>query len=139
MESCQELLDAQAVGNAIYGLQNLCSSDKKEVLQLVSTSAFRVESFQKPLLAQAVSNAIYGLSNIGMLMSCKQAVGSLRQLLPGFCIFVFRIIPFGFQTLHLLSAGLMLFFGRLFIYADATTSSIIPELGALRGTLSAEL
>jgi hypothetical protein len=58
-------------------LQNL-SSDKKEVLELVSVLAARVASCQEPLSAQEVGNAIYGLQN---LSSDKKEVLELLSVL----------------------------------------------------------
>ena len=60
MRSCTESLDAQAVGNALYGMQGL-SSDSVEVRALISALVPKVQSCAVSLDAQAVGNALYGL------------------------------------------------------------------------------
>jgi uncharacterized protein YlaN (UPF0358 family) len=167
--SCQEPLDAQAVGNAIYGLQNL-GSDKKEVLELVSVLASRVASCQEPLSAQNVGNAIYGLQNLSSdkkevlelvsallsrVASCQepldaQAVGNAMFGLSNICIssckplvekIVFRMFDiFSVDTIRVAD------FSGLISGADAvlqsrfySDASWITELEARRGVLSTQL
>jgi hypothetical protein len=64
VERCRESLDAQAVGNALYGLQGM-SSDAAEVRSLVRALSGQVERCREPLSAQEVGNALYGL--VGLL------------------------------------------------------------------------
>ena len=63
MERCRETLDAQAVGNALYGLQGM-SSDNAEVRSLVRALSGHVERCREPLSAQHVGNALYGLVGV---------------------------------------------------------------------------
>jgi outer membrane murein-binding lipoprotein Lpp len=48
VESCREELDAQAVGNAVYGLQSM-SSDVREVKDVLAALAPKVESCREEL------------------------------------------------------------------------------------------
>ena len=52
--SCRESLSAQAVGNALYGMQGL-SSDSVEVRALISALTPKVASCRESLDAQAVA------------------------------------------------------------------------------------
>ena len=63
VQRCSEPLDAQAVGNALYGLQGM-SSDNEDVRLLVRALSGQVQRCSEPLNAQAVSNALYGLLSI---------------------------------------------------------------------------
>ena len=79
VEKCREPLDAQAVGNALYGLQGM-SSDDADVRSLVRVFAGHVERCREPLDVQAVGNALYGLQG----MSSDDAdVRSLVRVLVG--------------------------------------------------------
>ena len=55
--------DAQAIGNAVYGLRGL--ADSREVRQLVVALARMVERCPAELDAQAVGNSLYGLHRLG--------------------------------------------------------------------------
>jgi hypothetical protein len=63
VESCREALDAQAVGNALYGMQGM-SSDSVEVRAMLSALLPKVESCREALKAQAVGNALYGMQGM---------------------------------------------------------------------------
>jgi len=63
LESCDGRLSAQNVGMALYGLQNM-SSDRSEVLQLLSVLSPLLESCDGRLSAQNVGMALYGLQNM---------------------------------------------------------------------------
>ena len=56
-------MDAQAVGNALYGLQGM-SSDSAEVRGLISVLGAKVKGYRDDLNAQAVGNALYGIMNL---------------------------------------------------------------------------
>jgi hypothetical protein len=74
IEGCKESLDAQAVGNALFGLKGM-SSDRAEVLRVLSALAIKIEGCKESLSAQAVGNALFGLQG----MSSDQA--EVRKLL----------------------------------------------------------
>ena len=59
----QPVLVAQAVGSALYGLQQL-SSDHLEVRTLVATLAEKLETSTLSLDAQAIGNALFGLQRM---------------------------------------------------------------------------
>jgi hypothetical protein len=63
VESCRETLTAQAVGNALYGLQGL-SSDYSEVREILSALVPIVKSCSEAVDGQAVGNALYGLQGV---------------------------------------------------------------------------
>ena len=63
VEDCQERLDAQNVGNALYGLQNK-SSEHIEVRTLLGVLAGKVADCRERLKAQEVGNALYGLQGM---------------------------------------------------------------------------
>ena len=63
VESCSEALNAQNVGNAFYGLQNI-SSESAGICLLLSALAPKVESCRKAIDAQPVNNALYDLQNM---------------------------------------------------------------------------
>jgi spore coat protein CotF len=71
--SCRAL-DAQAIGNALYGLQS-CSSGVAEVRVVLKALAPKIASCNEALSAQAVGNALYGL------MSCSSDTPEVRQVL----------------------------------------------------------
>ena len=126
---CQEPLDAQAVGNALFGLQSF-SSDKKEVLQLVSVLVLKVQSCQEPLSAQAVGNALFGLSSFD-LPDCRALAGK----------FVLRMINIGISKSYPLSHISALISGadallQSSLYGNAPWAS---ELESLRGELTTHL
>ena len=60
---CAKAFDAQAVGNALYGLQSM-SNEHAEVRSMLSVLEEKVRSCREPLDAQAVGNALYGLQNV---------------------------------------------------------------------------
>jgi hypothetical protein len=57
VQSCKEGLNAQAVGNTLYGLQKM-SSDYAEVRDVLSALAMKVRSCKEDLTAQEVGNAL---------------------------------------------------------------------------------
>ena len=63
VEACKESLGAQAVGNALYGLQGM-SSDRPEVLELLSALPGNLVGSNESLAAHAVGNALYGLQGM---------------------------------------------------------------------------
>ena len=63
MKSCEESLSAQALGNALYGMQSM-SSDYAEVRSMLSALSGKVHSCKESLDAQAVGNALYGMQSI---------------------------------------------------------------------------
>ena len=78
MKDCDEKLKAQAVGNALYGLQCM-SSKHDEVRKLLVVLTGKAQDCEK-LDAQAVGNALYGLQG----MSSEHAeVRSLLAVLTG--------------------------------------------------------
>jgi len=60
---CSEPLNAQAVGNALYGLQG-CSSEHAEVRSVLDALTPQIAKCSEPLSAQAVGNALYGLQKL---------------------------------------------------------------------------
>ena len=60
MRSCTASLNAQEVGNAVYGLRCM-SSDHVEVRSLLSALEPKVRSCRGSLNVQAVGSALYGL------------------------------------------------------------------------------
>jgi hypothetical protein len=63
VKSCSEALDAQAVGNTLYGLQGM-NSEYLEVREILSALVPKVKSCSEALGAQAVGNALYGLQGV---------------------------------------------------------------------------
>ncbi len=53
VESCREALDAQNVGNSLYGLQGM-SSDSAELRAMLSALVPKVESCREALKAQHI-------------------------------------------------------------------------------------
>jgi len=74
---CTEPLRAQAVGNALYGLQNM-NSDSSEVRSVLRELSKKIAECSEPLRAQAVGNALYGLQNMNSDSSEVRSV--LREL-----------------------------------------------------------
>jgi len=70
-------LNAQAIGNTLYGLQGM-SSDAKEVLSLISVLSVKISQSKELLSAQQIGNALYGLQ--GMSSDAKE-VRSLISVL----------------------------------------------------------
>ena len=60
IKSCNESFSAQAVGNALYGMQCM-SSDHAEVRSMISALSEKVKSCKESLSAQHVGNALYGM------------------------------------------------------------------------------
>ena len=73
----KQSFDAQAVGNTLYGLQNM-SSDSSEVRAVLRELGKKIAECTEPLDAQAVGNALYGLQNMNSDSSEVRAV--LREL-----------------------------------------------------------
>jgi very-short-patch-repair endonuclease len=63
IEGCREELDAQKVGNALYGLQNM-SSDVEEVVGVLAALTPKIEGLSQRLLPQHIANAFYGLQGM---------------------------------------------------------------------------
>ena len=63
VRASRDRLDAQGIGNMLYGLQNL-RSETREVLLLVSALVGGIQLCQELLSAQEVGNALYGLQNM---------------------------------------------------------------------------
>ena len=59
VKSCEEPLNAQNFGDAVYGLQSM-RSEYPEVRQLVEVLVDKVKSCEEPLGEQALGNALYG-------------------------------------------------------------------------------
>jgi hypothetical protein len=113
----------------LYGLQNM-SSDKTEVLQLVSALVPKVASCSETLSAQAVGNALLGLSNIDVPV-CKPLVEGIVLRMFDICsLDSIRLSDFA----PLISGADALIQSSL--YANATW---VAELESLRGALSAHL
>jgi hypothetical protein len=55
-----EPLDAQSIGNGLYGLQGM-SSDVREVREVLAQIVAKVAQSTEPLDAQAIGNGLYGL------------------------------------------------------------------------------
>jgi hypothetical protein len=79
VKSCSEALSAQAVGNALYGLQGM-NSEYSEVLDILSALIPKVKSCSEALTAQAVGNALYGLQ--GMNSEHSEVRELLSALVP---------------------------------------------------------
>jgi hypothetical protein len=79
VESCREALDAQAVGNALYGLQGM-TSDKAAVQAILLALVPKVECCREALDAQAIGNALYGMQ--GMSSDCQEVRAMLSALRP---------------------------------------------------------
>jgi very-short-patch-repair endonuclease len=63
IKGCREQFDAQAVGNALYGLQSM-SSDAEEVRYVLGALAPKIKECRGQLSSQEVGNALYGLQNM---------------------------------------------------------------------------
>ena len=63
VQHCREALDAQAVGNALYGLQRM--GDSEEVRQLLAALTPKVEQCREDLRKHDVDEAISRLSHFG--------------------------------------------------------------------------
>ena len=63
ISDCDDKLDPQAIGNALYGLKGM-SSDCFEVCNVLSALAVEVSNCEKDLSAQAAGNALYSLQGI---------------------------------------------------------------------------
>ena len=71
VRSCRESLDAQAVSNALYGMQGM-NSDNVEVCALISALVPHMRSCRESLSAQNVSNALYGIrGHISNIVLCS--------------------------------------------------------------------
>ena len=70
-------LQAQNVGQALYGLQRL--GDSKEVRGLVAALTPKVQQCSEELSAQEVGNALYGLQSLG---DSKEVRGLVAALTP---------------------------------------------------------
>ena len=64
IKECKQL-DAQAVGNAMYGLQSM-SSDVDEVRGVLRELTPKIKECRETLSAQAVGNAMYGLQSVSI-------------------------------------------------------------------------
>ena len=78
-QRCNELLNGQEVGNALYGLQGM-SSDSADVRSLVRALSGQVQRCNEPLNGQEVGNALYGLQGMS---SDNADVRSLVRALSG--------------------------------------------------------
>jgi very-short-patch-repair endonuclease len=63
IEASKEELDAQEVGNALYGLQSM-SSDVREVVGVLAALTPKIEGLSQRLLPQHIANALYGLQRM---------------------------------------------------------------------------
>ena len=83
IEASQDRFNAQAVGNALYGLQGM-SSECVEVRALLSVLRCKVAECSQPLNAQEVGNALYGLSKCSLdeswLTFLQSCFATLSQL-----------------------------------------------------------
>ena len=77
VKDSDEKLNAQAVGNALYGLQGM-SSDHEEVRSLVVVLTDKVKDSDENFKAQNVGNALYGLQ--GMSSDHEEMRSLLRVL-----------------------------------------------------------
>ena len=77
INSCKESLSAQAVGNALYGMQSM-SSDHAEVRSMISALSGKVHSCKESLDAQAVGNALYGMQSMSS-DHCKEVLDLLTR------------------------------------------------------------
>ena len=68
VQHCREELDAQAVGNALYGLQQMGDSHV-EVRQLVAALTPKVTQCREALGAQEVGNALSGSFSCNFVLS----------------------------------------------------------------------
>jgi len=108
--SCQEALDAQAVGNALYGLQSM-SSDVPEVREILGLLSLKIASFVDPLDLQSIANALYGLIAMrldsswkpilsNMFLNIEQSLSLSGQNIPITCSKDIRSLT---QTLSIIS------------------------------------
>ena len=79
VQNCGEPLSAQAVGNALYGMQGM-SSDDADVRSLVRAMTAQVQRCREPLSSQAVGNALCGMQGMS---SDNADVRSLVRALAG--------------------------------------------------------
>jgi very-short-patch-repair endonuclease len=79
IEGSREELSAQAVGNALYGLQSM-SSDVQEVRDVLAVLVPKIEGCREELSAQAVGNALYGLQS--MSSDAQEVVDVLVAMTP---------------------------------------------------------
>jgi hypothetical protein len=77
IEGCREELDAQEVGNALYGLQNM-RIDVREVRDVLAALAPKIKGCREELRAQEVGNALYGLQ--GMSSDVREVVEVLAAV-----------------------------------------------------------
>jgi hypothetical protein len=86
VNSCKEGLNAQVVGNSLYGLQKM-SSDHDEVRDVLSALAMKVDSCKEDLNAQALGNALYGLQRMSSdHVEVRDVLSALsRGLFGGLC------------------------------------------------------
>ena len=76
-------LGAQAIGNAVYGLQTLDGA-QKSTRDLVAALAVKVGASSATLDAQAIGNAGYGLQNLdGSQKSTRDLVAALASRITG--------------------------------------------------------
>jgi hypothetical protein len=76
-------LDAQAIGNAVYGLQKLDGSDRS-TQALVAALAAKVAASSAMLSAQHIGNAVYGLQKLdGSDRSTQALVAALSPKITG--------------------------------------------------------
>jgi len=75
-------LNAQAVANALYGLQGM-SSDHAQVLNLVEALADKVRKCDERLSAQEVGNALYGLQGMNSSSNIvKELLEAILGIMP---------------------------------------------------------
>ena len=75
VQKCREDLDAQAVGNALYGLRRM--SDSQEVRQLLTALTVKVQQSREELSVQAVAMSLYGLQCMGNSQELLQLLKAL--------------------------------------------------------------
>lgn len=79
IESCTQQLNAQAIGNSIYGCKNM-NSNYVEVRQLLKLRIPMIELSTESLIAQHVGNIVYGLRN--MRDDCSEVRELIQAVTP---------------------------------------------------------
>lgn len=79
VEQCRDQLDAQVVGDALYGMQGM-SSDNEDLRSLLRALTSKVQECREQRSAQGTGNALNGLQ--GMSSDHKDVLSLLRALTP---------------------------------------------------------
>jgi hypothetical protein len=93
VQSCDESLSEQSVGNALYGLNGM-SSESVEVQELITVLVPKILRCKEIVQPMAVSNALYGMHD---LMSMSELTAVLRFLLHN--VLNYALVPSDLKVL----------------------------------------